>query len=580
MKIMVSKTPKFDEAIDAILKNLVPHERVCRECEQKFRVEAEDIVFYRMFKVPPPTLCPKCRQIRRLGMLMRALKFFKRSCNAPDHGENIITVFPPASPHKIYDVSYWYSDSWEATSYARQYDNSRKFFDQFKDLFLDVPHLALERDTTVANSEYSLGGRWGKNNYYMSGGFRSEDCSFGDDVRFSRSCVDCSNVWNSEFCYACVGSDHCNRCTFVVDSIQCLDSAFLYDCKNCINCFLSSNLRNKSFVFENKQLSKEEYQAKISSLNLGDRKVFNDVARRFEEVFKNALHRSLWLTNTANCVGDRIVNCKDCFLAFSGSNGQNVRFAEIFEKNKDSMDFCNSAETERLYETVVGSASSNIFFSLYIRASMDMEYSSDCLNCQNCFGCVGLKNKKFHIFNKSYSENDYWQLVDEIKLKMLNDGEYGELFPLPFGLYPYQVSKGQKFYPINQKQAQEKGIPWYQEPESQIPEGIRLLDLSEIPSDIKNVDDSILSSAIRCEATGRIFKIVGEELKFYRHMNLPIPTKYPWQRIMERVPFEHPLGLFSFVCPSCGEKSLSIYDEVKQKQFKIFCEQCYLKEVA
>jgi hypothetical protein len=577
---MISKTPKFDQAIGVILKDLVPHERICFECKQNFKVEKEDINFYHMFRVPAPKECPKCRQIRRFSFLMRVPKFFRRPCNVPGHSENVIAVFPPASPHKVYDTNYWHSDSWEATSYGRSHDAHRKFFDQFKELFFDVPHLPLERDATAVNSEYSLGGRFGKNNYYTSGPFKSEDILFSEEVRFSKFCVDCLDVWHSEFCYLCAESDRCSRCVFVIDSNQCIDSAFLYDCKNCTSCFLSANLRNKSFVFENKQLTKEEYQTKISSLNLGDRIIFQKIRQKFNDVFRDALRRSVWLTNTTNCVGDRLSNCKNCFWTFDGTDGENFRFVQSFDKAKDTMD-CSyySGPAERAYESIMPTNSTNILFSLYVRYSMNVEYSSECDNCQDCFGCVGLKNKKFHIFNQPYPENNYWQLVDEIKIEMLNGGEYGELFPLSLGLFPYQSSRGQKFYPLDAKKAAERGIPWYEEPETQIPEGVRLMDTSEIPSDIKNVDDFILNNAIRCEVTGRPFKIIVEELKFYRYMNLSIPTKHPWQRIMERTIFEHPFELFPFVCPNCGENSLSIYDGAKQKQFKIFCEKCYLKEV-
>jgi len=211
---------------------------------------------------------------------------------------------------------------------------------------------------------------------------------------------------------------------------------------------------------------------------------------------------------------------------------------------------------------------------------MNVEYSSECNNCQYCFGCVGLKNKNFHIFNKSYSEKDYWKTVDEIKSKMLLDGEYGELFPLSLGLFPYQSSKGQEIYPIEEKEASRLGIPWYQEPESQVSSEIKVRDpYKDIPGDIRNVDESILKDAIRCEVTGRPFKVITEELKFYKHMNLPIPTKHPWQRIKERIAFKHPFELFPFVCPDCGEKSLSFYNEKQQRELKIFCEKCYLKEI-
>ena len=65
-------------------------------------------------------------------------------------------------------------------------------------------------------------------------------------------------------------------------------------------------------------------------------------------------------------------------------------------------------------------------------------------------------------------------------------------------------------------------------------DSIHLREVSEIPVDIKNVDVGILKDVIRCEVTGRPFRIVAEEFKFYKHMNLPIPTKNPWQRIIER----------------------------------------------
>jgi len=332
-------------------------------------------------------------------------------------------------------------------------------------------------------------------------------------------------------------------------------------------------------VFENKQLSREEYQAKMSSLNLGDKNVFENVVARFNNILKGALHRSVWLTNAVNCMGDRIVDCKDCIWTFDGNDGEHLRFVESFVKTKDVMDSSYYTNSELIYEAVVCTNDSKVLFSLYVRNSMDVEYSSECYNCQNCFACVGLKNKKFHIFNKQFSENCYWQLLDEIKSKMLSDGEYGEMFPLSLRLFPYQSSKAQKFYPLDEEKAVEKGIPWYKEPESQVPNGIHLLDPKEVPSDIKNVDDSILNDAIRCEVTGKPFKIIAEELKFYRHMNLPIPAKHPWQRIMERVAFEHPFELFAFICPNCSEKSFSIYDEAKQKQLKIFCEKCYLRAV-
>ena len=70
---MISKTPKFDSAIEKILTALVPHVRICKwkglhqYCEGEFNIEEEDIKFLKMFRVPAPNFCPTCRRMKRLS---------------------------------------------------------------------------------------------------------------------------------------------------------------------------------------------------------------------------------------------------------------------------------------------------------------------------------------------------------------------------------------------------------------------------------------------------------------------------------------------------------------------------------
>ena len=551
---MISKTPKFDNAIDEVLSKLQPHERKCASCGENFLVEKEDIDFYKMLRVPPPTLCPLCRKKRRFGQFMRVPKFFKKKCGVPGHTEEAITVFPPSSPHKIYDFSFYHSDGWDAATYGR------------------------ERDPLGVGVEYTLGGRGGKNNYYCSMGFESQDCRYCFDVRFSNNVADSHLITNSEFLYQCVASAFCNHCISVVGCSHCIDCAFLYDCKNCSNCFLSSNLRNKSYVFENEQFTKEEYEKKIAGINLGKREQFNACLRNFNKLMEKALHRSIQTVNTNGSVGDSLMECNQCYFVFQTMKSDHVRFADNLLGTKDSMDAVNVLG-EKFYETVVG-VPGNARFSLYVRNSIDMEYCVECYDCHDCFGCVGLKNKKFHIFNKPYSENEYWPKIDDVKSSMLKNGEYGEFFPLEFGLFPYQSSNGQKNFPINGVRAKEIGIPWYDEPDTNVPENARIRRAPEdIPDDIRNVTDEILDDVILCEATKKPFLITRAELGFYRRMNVPIPMKNPWRRMEERSELERGVWLYPFICPKCGERSFSTYNPLQQERLSIYCEECYLKEV-
>ncbi|MEK7548044.1 MAG: hypothetical protein AAB540_04065, partial [Patescibacteria group bacterium] len=44
----------------------------------------------------------------------------------------------------------------------------------------------------------------------------------------------------------------------------------------------------------------------------------------------------------------------------------------------------------------------------------DIHFSYDLRRCKNCFGCVGLRNKKYHIFNKPLSKQKYEQEIKKL----------------------------------------------------------------------------------------------------------------------------------------------------------------------
>jgi len=551
--------------------------RICQNCKKNFVIEPEDFKFYEKIKVPPPTFCPLCRKKRRLGHLMRVPKFFKKKCSALGHTEEVITIFPPNSPHKIYDFDFYQSDNWDALSYGREIDLNKSFIEQFKKFFFDIPHLPLERDPTNVGCEYTLGGKNGRNNYYASMTYGSVDSQYCMDVRFSKDVFDCNVLNYCELCYETVGSDKCSKCFFVDYSENCIDSYFLYDCKNCFNCYFSYNLRNKSYVFKNEQLSKEEYDKKIKKIDFGDRNVIDKLKIDFKKFIKDALRRNVYNTNAVNSTGDGLINVKNCNFAFRGMKAEDLKYCDIFIGAKDSMDIVNAGEGENNYETVVLFGSNNKF-CMYCRQVESCEYCVECRNCSNCFGCIGLKNKKYYIFNKLFSKEDYFSKIEEIKSKMLERGEYGEFFSLELGLMTYQSSFAQRFFPLNANEAKKFNVPWYEEPVSNLPkEGA--INKNQLPEHIKNVKDDILEKIIICEESGKPFRLTRRELDFYRRMNLPIPSKNPWQRMQERSEREHALLLHAFTCPNCKKNSWSVYDKEKQKEYKIYCENCYKKEI-
>src|SRR3989338_4174438 len=109
--------------------------------KKKFNVEKEDFAFYEKLKVPSPKLCRECRQMRRMSF-RNERNLYKRKCDKT--GENIISVFSPDSPFKIYDYTYWYSDELDPMDYGREFDFSRPFFEQFKEFMLAVSSPSLQ----------------------------------------------------------------------------------------------------------------------------------------------------------------------------------------------------------------------------------------------------------------------------------------------------------------------------------------------------------------------------------------------------------------------------------------------------
>ena len=116
--------------------------KTCQNCKSDFIIESEDFEFYERMKVPAPTWCAECRFIRRFSW-RNERSFYKRRCDAPGHDEEVISVFSPEKPMTVYDQKYWWSDKWDPMEYAREYDSSRSFFEQFNEHMHSVPLMGL-----------------------------------------------------------------------------------------------------------------------------------------------------------------------------------------------------------------------------------------------------------------------------------------------------------------------------------------------------------------------------------------------------------------------------------------------------
>ncbi len=585
----------------------------CQNCKNQFVIEPEDFDFYEKVKVPAPTFCSDCRQIRR--MIWRNERgLYTRTCNVLGHDEKIISIFSPDSQFKVYDQNFWWSDDWDPFSYGKEYDFSKPFFVQFGELMRDIPHLALSNPHAV-NTEYAQHTFRTKNGYLVSAIAQSENVSYANKGFRIKDSMDVYFGGDLDSCYEAVNSRASYKLFFSYGCEDCRDVWFSYDCRGCSDCFGCVNLRNKSYYIFNQPYTKEEYQKKIKEFDLGSYKAVEDIKQQREKLLMGFPRKYIYSLKSVNSTGDNIIHSKNCTKCFDVNNLEDSKFVSWgLLGGKDSYDnYGMGAGNELTYENVfTGEQAAHIYCSSVILSSHHVSYSYNCHGCSNLFGCVGLRNKQYCIFNKQYTKEEYEALVPKI-IAHMNDMPYadtkgrvytyGEFFPFELSPFYYNETIAQEYFPLTKEKATDQGYGW-REPE----ERNYNIDVSSgsLEDHIKDADGSIIGKVVECAHRGvcneqctKAFKIIKEELQFYKKMNLPLPRICPNCRHYQRLKQRNPLTLWHRTC-QCGgiHSENSVYQNTANhahganhcgNEFEttyapdrpeiVYCEQCYQAEV-
>ena len=106
----------------------------------------------------------------------------------------------------VYELSYWNSDAWDATAYGKEYDLSRPFFEQLRELIYTVPFPSKGMQRCI-NSDYSNQCDDMKNAYLCFNATYMEDCAYCISGSNLKRCFDMTSCYNDEFCYENVRVD-------------------------------------------------------------------------------------------------------------------------------------------------------------------------------------------------------------------------------------------------------------------------------------------------------------------------------------------------------------------------------------
>lgn len=546
-------------------------QQICKITGKPFEVTDWELEILKKFSlpIPPPTLCIEERHRRRLAH-RNEHKLYKGTCALS--GKPIISVYSPDKPFKALASDVWWGDAWDAKDYGRDFDFNRSFFEQFYELQLAVPQIGLI-NVNGENSDYCNVTTGNKNCYLVFGGDYNQDCMYSAFCMRSVDNVDVYWVTNSELMYECVDCENCYGLKYSRSSVGCRDCAFLFACRNCQDCFGCVGLVGKKNYIFNKPYSPEEYKRVVSLYRLDSWNAIQQMKSEFEKFRLQSPHRFAEIINSENCTGDHVSNGKNCQNCFS-VQGPAEDCKDLFlavSGIRDSFSSNHFGYKAELYYEMLGSLEGrDCAFCGFSWTSQATYYCDNVVNSHDLFGCSNMKRAAYCILNKQYSPEDYAVKRNQIIEHMKKTGEWGEFFPIQYSKFAYNETVAQDYFPLTKEEALNKGYKWLDEE----------LDLGKgpgVPDTIEETTDEILKVPLICEKTGRPYRIIPQELAFYRKMGVPIPHYAPETRNELRIALRNPIQTWSRQCVNCGRAIETSYAPSRPEI--VYCEACYLKTI-
>jgi hypothetical protein len=177
----------------------------------EFYAKVSPVFSSQKYLIPPPTLCPDCRQQRRLSF-RNERKLYKRKCDAT--GADIVSIYSPDKPFIVYHQDYWWSDKWDPMSYGREVNMEMSMMEQFGEIMREVPKPSL-LNANLENSEYVNYSSNLKDCYLTFDVSNLENCFYANNCDLVKKSIDISEVRvNSSDCYECLDCNNSNRIAF------------------------------------------------------------------------------------------------------------------------------------------------------------------------------------------------------------------------------------------------------------------------------------------------------------------------------------------------------------------------------
>ena len=572
---MSSNTPNFDAKMKTILDELTPGERTCAITGEKWSMTETEINWYKKFNVPPSQLSPLTRLKLIDGYFVTFDMWYNKHAET---GKPMVSIVHPATGIRVLSDKEWFDKDF--TDRGQALDLPRSFFDQLYALVLAVPVAATYNYVVPENSIAFIS--LGDQDSYFVLACRSKRTFYamnGYDIEDSAELTLVNNARNS---YNACHSARIYQCRFVRETYDCINCTFVFDCRNCENCFGATNQRNKKYLWFNEQLSKDEWERRRAEIDLTSFAVRDAHEKKFHDLVASAVWPENFVISAPDSTGDYIyesTRCKDCYYVTKGCQDlDQCSYAFNTPSNNCYLSTAIFGSSDCYYGIGAGNSSQCRFTMSILNNCFDVEYSTSCYNCEHCFGCVGLRHKKFCILNKQYTEEEYWQKLDELKCAMLERGEYGELPPLKFSTQHWKGSGAALVYGATKEECQKLGALDFEagaeDAEGPVVDPALMGSLESLP-DCLGASDDISGKPFKDTVFGRRFSYLKPELELYKTLNVAPPRKHPTRRIRE---LYAEMNIAVFVEANCAhcQKSIQTAGNSNYPNRQIYCSACYL----
>ncbi len=224
-----------------------------------------------------------------------------------------------------------------------------------------------------------------------------------------------------------------------------------------------------------------------------------------------------------------------------------------------------------------GLEGAHVICGFYCWSSQFLSYCFNCPNSQNCFGCVGLRKGKYSILNKEYDKDTYEKITADIIAELKAQGIYGEFFPKEFSAFGYNETSAQAEFPLAKDQALAQGFSWEETPRGTY--GRETIAIEDMPDAISEYSGDIAKEIFVCHSCDKNFRVIPNELSFYKKLSVPLPRRCPDCRHERRIRGRGPNKLWHRSCMNTGCTNEFETSYAPDRPEIVYCESCYQREV-